>query len=51
MINREVCETLHNIQNSFYSVVNILTALEKKNDELATKSNQGWKTQNFMTSL
>ena len=33
-IEREICKTLCNIQNSFHSVVNAFTALERKCDEI-----------------
>ena len=33
-LEREICEILGNIQNSFYSAVNIFTALERKHNEI-----------------
>ena len=41
MMEREICETLHNIQNSFYSEVNAFTALEKNHHEIVGKIKPG----------
>ena len=38
VLEREICETLLNIQNSFHSAVNALTTLEKKHDENSGKT-------------
>ena len=40
-IEREVCEPLHNIQNSFHSVFNAFTALEMKCNEIVCKNKPG----------
>ena len=40
-IEREICEILCNIQNSFYSAVNAFTAFERKHDEIVGKIKPG----------
>ena len=40
-IEKEFCETLYNIQNSFHSAVNAFTALERKHDEIVGKIKPG----------
>ena len=42
-LEREISETLCNIQNSFHSPDNIFTALERKHDEIVGKINSGMK--------
>ena len=34
MIQRKICETLVNIQNSFHSAVNAFSALERKHEKI-----------------
>ena len=41
LLEREICETHCNIQNSFHSAVNGFTALERKQDEILGKINSG----------
>ena len=41
VLEREICETLLNIQNSFHSTVNAFTALERKHDEILGKLKPG----------
>ena len=41
MIEREKCETLCNIQNSFHSAVNAFMELERKHDEIVGKIKLG----------
>ena len=41
LLEREICETLWNIQNNFHSAVNAFIALERKHDEILGKINSG----------
>ena len=41
LLEREICETLCNIQNNFHSAVNAFIALERKHDEILGKINSG----------
>ena len=41
MLEREISETLCNIQISFHSAVNVFTALERKHDKIVDKFNSG----------
>ena len=43
MIERVMCETHCNIQNSFHSAVNVFTGLEKKHNEIVGKIKPGRK--------
>ena len=50
-LEREICETFHKIQNSFYSVVNAFTALERKHDEIVGRITRRQKEAKMLNNI